>query len=443
MEEIINSGVEVDLRSVDMQLPDGWMCRRLGDVSLKTTLTNPSASPDVSFKYVDISSVSNETYTIVDVKQLIGRDAPSRARKAIKARDVLFATVRPTLRRIALVPSELDGQVCSTGYCVVRPNPKTLNAEFAYFYLLTDYATTAVDLLQKGATYPAINDSDVLNLGIPLPPLPEQRAIAHVLRTVQEAIAARRREVELERERKAALMQHLFTHGTRCEPTKMTEIGEMPESWRVVRLGEVFEAQLGKMLSQKAHSGNSPKPYMRNANVQWGYVDCTDVLEMDFDEREREKFRLRFGDILVCEGGEVGRTALWRGELPECYFQKAIHRLRSRHEQMSPEFFMHHMERAFRLANLYGVAGTETTIAHLPQEKLLAMWIPLPTKHEQETIASALDACDACIRSVEREFSVMNELFGALLEELMTGRLSTLPVLKAEEGTVAETEVPA
>ena len=223
-------------------------------------------------------------------------------------------------------------------------------------------------------------------------------------------------------------MQHLFRYGIKDEPLKQTTIGEMPQSWQVLRLGEVFTTQLGKMLSPKSKVGNSPKPYMRNANVQWGYLDCSEVFKMDFNERELNKFRLEYGDILVCEGGEVGRTAIWRNELPECYFQKAIHRLRPCNGQMLPAFFLYHMERAFLYENIYGVAGTETTIAHLPQEKLVSMFIPKPSLDEQQIIAETLEACDTYILTLQREITLLEEPFRALLEELMTGRLSNIAI---------------
>src|SRR5579885_2015359 len=303
---------------------------------------------------------------------------------------------------------------------------------FLFFSLL--YNKERLKSQGSGTTFDSITKSTLANFSIFLPPLPEQRAIAYVLQTVQNVIQARRKEVALERERKAALMQHLFTHGTRGEATKQTEIGEMPESWELVRVEEVFNLQLGKMLSPKAKTGQSSKPYMRNANVQWGYVDCTEVFEMDFDTREQEKFRLQYGDILVCEGGEVGRTAIWRDELPECYFQKAIHRLRPKNGQVEHFFFLYHMERAFHLEQIYGIAGTQTTIAHLPQDKLSAMLIPKPNMTEQQQIAAILQACDSKITALEKEIALQEELFRALLEELMSGRLSALPLVEAEGG---------
>jgi type I restriction enzyme, S subunit len=179
---------------------------RLRDVCLQTSLADPTKEPDKPFEYVDVSSISNETYTIVSSQRLLGSEAPSRARKLIRAGDVLFATVRPTLRRVALVCAELDGQIASTGYCVLRPDPHRASPEFIYLFLLTRRVAQTVDLLQKGATYPAISDSDLLALDIELPPLPEQRSIARVLRAVQDVTEARRSELDLERERKAALL---------------------------------------------------------------------------------------------------------------------------------------------------------------------------------------------------------------------------------------------
>ncbi len=102
---------------------------------------------------------------------------------------------------------------------------------------------------------------------------------------------------------------------------------ELPPGWAMTTLGEIAETQLGKMLSAKARTGNGGRPYLRNKNVQWGRIELDDLLHMDFTEAEFEKFRLRPGDLLVCEGGEVGRAALWRGTIADCAFQKALHRV--------------------------------------------------------------------------------------------------------------------
>jgi len=118
-------------------LPPGWRVARLGEVCKKTLLANPGRQPDQEFTYIDVSSVSNETYQIVETKQILGVDAPSRARKLVQTDDVIFATVRPTLKRIAMITAEINGQICSTGYCVLRANAEFLDPGYLYFYLLT------------------------------------------------------------------------------------------------------------------------------------------------------------------------------------------------------------------------------------------------------------------------------------------------------------------
>jgi type I restriction enzyme S subunit len=120
----------------------------------------------------------------------------------------------------------------------IVPKP-IVDTEFLYYALA--HARETLLRLADSTIFKYISLAKVKALPIPMPPLQEQRDIAHVLRAVQDAIQARRRELALERERKAALMQRLFTKGTRGEPTKQTEIGEMPESWRVVHLGGVCQ----------------------------------------------------------------------------------------------------------------------------------------------------------------------------------------------------------
>lgn len=298
-------------------------------------------------------------------------------------------------------------------------------------------------LCRRHVNQASVSMERLKELLLPLPPISEQRAIARVLRTVQRAKEATEVVIAATRELKRSLMRHLFTYGPvpECEASqvrlKATEVGPLPEEWQLVRLGDIFETQLGKMLSPKSKTGNSSKPYVRNANIQWGRVDLRDLSTMDFSESEKAKYEMRMGDLLVCEGGEVGRTAIWQGELIECYFQKAIHRLRLRDGAMVPGFFLYWMERAFRLARLYGVAGTQTTIAHLPQDKLQAMRIPLPSLSVQRSIWESLRACDRKLAAEEQRKSALDALFKSLLEHLMTGKVRVTPQLAAvTEGSV-------
>lgn len=177
------------------------------------------------------------------------------------------------------------------------------------------------------------------------------------------------------------------------------------------------------MLSPKARRGSEPKPYLRNKNVQWDGIDTDDLHLMDFDEREMEKFRLEPGDLLVCEGGEVGRTALWKGEVAECYYQKALHRLRPRDGSIRPAFMAYWMRYAFQMHNVYGVTGTRTTIAHLPEIKLTPLPVPLPSIDEQDEMLAALEGTDRKLDHTRHKLTALQDLFRTLLHELMTGKV--------------------
>ncbi len=131
---------------------------------------------------------------------------------------------------------------------------------------------------------------------------------------------------------------------------KNSEIGILPREWKIVELANLFEIQQGKALSKKSRMGVSPRPFLRTANVLWGKVDLTTLDMMDFTDRESEKLSLLPDDLLVCEGGDIGRTAIWQGEIEGCSYQNHVHRLRtSRRFDVEPAFFMYWMQAALRL----------------------------------------------------------------------------------------------
>src|SRR4051812_18333797 len=106
---------------------------------------------------------------------------------------------------------------------------------------------------------------------------------------------------------------------------KQTHFGEFPIDWSESTVGDEFKVQLGKMVDAARNDGVA-KPYLGNAAVKWGAIDVSEIQTIRLSENELERFRLRRGDLLVCEGRGVGRSAVWEDQLPECYYQKALHR---------------------------------------------------------------------------------------------------------------------
>lgn len=171
------------------------MTTTLGDICEETETIDPSRSPDAPFRYVDISSVDNTRKRIVASKTLLGKDAPSRARNRICSGDVIVSTTRPNLNAVAQVPPELHGEVCSTGFCVLRPSEK-VSPDYLFFCTQTPMFVGALAELARGANYPAVSDRQVLKQRIVLPDLPTQRRIATRLKEQMAAVEQARQRVE-------------------------------------------------------------------------------------------------------------------------------------------------------------------------------------------------------------------------------------------------------
>ena len=206
----------------------GWQTKTLGEVLEKTETVNPLQSPDTEFDYIDVSSVSNTTFEVEQTQRLKGKDAPSRARKLVKTNDVIFATIRPTLRRIAIVPPHLNQQVCSTGYFVLRPK-SVLDYRYMYYWLFAEEFMGQMEKLQKGASYPAVTDKEVRDQAIPFPLLPEQQRIVTLLDEAFDGIATAKANAEKNLQNARAIFErHLQLVFTRRE-----------DGWTEKRLADV------------------------------------------------------------------------------------------------------------------------------------------------------------------------------------------------------------
>ena len=303
-----------------------------------------------------------------------------------------------------------------TTYYVSLKNPHSF---LFTFYLLT---WLRLDEMNSHSTIPGLNRQQVYAINIVFPPLPEQKRIAKTLSTIQKAIEIQDKIIASVRELKKATMERVFTKGLNGEKTKQTEIGEIPEGWEVVTVEELFEMKQGKSLSSRKQTGKHLKPFLRTSNVLWGKIDLSKVDEMDVLPDEREKLLLRQDDLLVCEGGDIGRTAIWQSEIAECYFQNHIHRLRAKTDDIISIFYMYWLQLAIGLRNTYGTFGNRTTIPNLSGKTLSLFQLPKPKKSEQNNIDTKLSTIDRKIEHHEAKKSALQDFFKTAMGELMRGR---------------------
>jgi type I restriction enzyme, S subunit len=212
--------------------------------------------------------------------------------------------------------------------------------------------------------------------------------------------------------------------------TSENKKSQFPEGWEPRQMGDLFEIQQGKSLSPKSRKCISPSPFLRTANVLWGELKLDVIDQMDFSEVEIQKLALRRDDLLVCEGGAIGRTAIWQEEIPLCLYQNHLHRLRPKEAGVIPRFYMYWMDAGIRLLKLYEGTGNRTTIPNLSRSRLSAYAVPKPEEFEQLNIAKILDAINAGIRIQENVIGKTKELKKSLIQKLLTEGVNGLDKAK-------------
>ncbi len=162
-------------------LPEDWAHSSIGNMCGSVSKMDPINLGRDSFKYVDIGSLEPSSSSLENIEAIPTKDAPGRARQLLAIGDSIFATVRPYMKKVAYISQEFDGEIASTGFCVLRPIEEKLQAKYLFYFLLSDNLLDQVLPLQRGVSYPAIRDNDLRNAFIPLPPITEQQRIVAIL----------------------------------------------------------------------------------------------------------------------------------------------------------------------------------------------------------------------------------------------------------------------
>ena len=184
--------------------------------------------------------------------------------------------------------------------------------------------------------------------------------------------------------------------------------------WEKVKLGNVTDSCLGKMLDQNKNKGDY-QPYLANVNVRWGEFDLEDLPLMKFEESEQERYELKYGDLVICEGGEPGRCAIWKEQIPNMKIQKALHRVRV-HDCLDYRYLFYW----FLLAGKTGELDqyfTGATIKHMPGQKLKEVVIDKPPLEIQHRIADILSAYDDLIENNQKQIKLLKEAAQRLYKE--------------------------
>ena len=430
---------------VPFEIPESWEWVRLSSV----VYNHGQTKPEEDFCYIDIGSVDNQHQKLSAVETIIPPEkAPSRARKIICKDDIIYSTVRPYLHNMCIIDRNFSKMpIASTGFAVFTCHADFYN-EFLFYYLMSpDFDSYANNVENsKGVAYPAINDTRLYKALIPLPPVDEQHRIVDKIKSVlpeiekydlvetelsnmnrdfpenlkrsilQWAVQGRLvpqdpsdepAEVLLERIRtekqrlvkegkikkdkhESIIFRRDNSHYEKLNGIKRCIDDEIPfdipDNWSWVRLGSLFQHNTGKALNSSNKVGTK-LTYITTSNLYWDKFVLDKLKEMPFTDAEVEKCTVIKGDLLVCEGGDIGRAAIWNYDFP-IRIQNHIHRLRS-YIPVNVKFYYY----IFYLYKHMGlIGGKGIGIQGLSSNAIHQLLFPLPPSNERHKIVEKIEA---------------------------------------------------
>ena len=399
--------------NVPFEIPSSWVWTTGNEIFSPLRSCIPQGD---TFIYVDIDAIDNKVNIINNPKIMRTVDAPSRATRYTKAGDVLFSMVRPYLRNIAIVPE--NGWIASTGFYVCSPS-KLLLSQYCYYLMLSDYVVDGLNQYMKGDNSPSINNSHILSWLYPIPPLTEQQRIVKEIErwfaSIDEIEQDKSDLQTIIKQAKSKILD-LAIHGKlvpqdpndesasellkRINPkAEITcDNGHYPVGWIDVILGDIFYHNTGKALNSSNKEGVW-RNYLTTSNVYWNQFDLSIIKQMPFKDNELEKCTVEKGDLLVCEGGDIGRSAIWNFDYNIC-IQNHIHRLRPKGDLNV--LFYYYVLRFLKEHNLIG--GKGIGLLGLSSNELHKIRMPLPPRKEQDRI----------VLKIEEMFSVLDNIQKAL-----------------------------
>ena len=248
---------------------------------------------------------------------------------------------------------------------------------------------------------------------------------------IDRAIARQQEVIEKLKKYKLSVITEAVTKGLNpdvpMKDSRIEWIGEIPEHWVIRKIRWDFSVDLGKMLDAKQISGQYLGDYLRNTDVQWNSINFENLPQMDFQEAESERYQIKAGDLLVCEGGEIGRCAIVPDDFPApMFYQKALHRVRIRRAENGDVGFLAYVMFCMSKNQYFFDSPEKSTIAHLPAESLNGLRIPSPRKEEQMDIVRFLNnACrkiDEVSKKKLQTIDKLTEYKKSLIYEVVTGK---------------------
>ncbi|MFZ8861236.1 MAG: restriction endonuclease subunit S [Thermocrinis sp.] len=406
-------------------LPEGWKWVRLEEVANLVKDISPAGSkPYLEIGDIDILS---KNYTIKE------KESPNHCIKA-KRGNIVISKVRPTRGAISLIKENF--LYVSPAFSVLEAD----NSKFLFYSLSRQQFFNYLGALETGTTYPSVNDKDVMNYELPLPPLPEQRKIAEILETVDNAIEKTEKIIEKYKRIKQGLMQDLLTKGIdekgniRSEKThkfKDSPLGRIPEEWEVVRLEEISNKIIDGTHYTPQYTDDGI-PFLRIVDLQSQSINLDSVIRISPQEHKILSKRClpEYGDILLSKNGTVGisKVVNWTWEFS---IFVSICLIKPKHEKVVNIFLKYFLDSEWIKKQILK-RTKQLSVINLHLEEIRDFLIFLPPLSEQKRIAEILSQIDQAIEKEEKYKEKLERLKKGLMEDLLTGKVRVNKLLEGE-----------
>ena len=316
--------------------------------------------------------------------------------------DVLIARYGASIGKV------LTGIAGAYNVAIMRTIPDTdiIRKRFLYYYLKSSYFQYAILNVGSRAAQAGFNKTDLAKLEITCPELSKQDKIVKILEKVESIIQKRKDQLNaLDYIIKARFVE------------MFGDVIHNDRKWECKQFSDITTSRLGKMLDAKHQIGTCKYPYLANFNVQWFRFELGNLNEMDFNEKDREEFCLEDGDLLVCEGGEIGRCAVWHNQFKKCYFQKALHRVRCNQNIILPDYLSWWFKYNCENGGFAAIEGAKATISHLTGAKMKMLDVTVPPIELQEQFVDFIKHVDKSKVVVQKALDEAQLLFDSLMQK--------------------------
>ena len=362
--------------------------KKLGDICEKTSnIKWKDQADDKIYKYIDLSSVSLDSHKVIVTTDVCKQNAPSRAQQIVCANDILLGTTRPTLKRYCQIPSYLDKNICSTGFCIFRANKEYVLSRWLFHNIGSSKFWDYCELKQQGAGYPCLSNSDAFAYMIPIPSIEEQNRIVGILDTftasidnLKEQIAQRRKQYEYYRDQLLDL--------------------EGKEGVEMKKLSCIAEIGTGSSNTQDELEKGKYPFFVRSQIVRWKN-------EYEFDET-----------AIITSGDGVGVGKVLHYYEGKYALHQRAYRIHVLVDDFVPKFLFYFMQKDFYNYIMLNAYAASVTSVRKPM--LLNYPIPVPSLQEQQRIVDILDTFEASIQNLEAQLSQREKQYDYYRNKLLT-----------------------